>query len=72
MQRISRIYRVKTCRVQTARQRKGLDYFPCKSVGIVEYELFAKTIDDRFETECVSCHPEISNPDYNCIWKFVR
>lgn len=65
------IYRVRTCRVQVARQRKGLDYFPCESVGIVEYGLFAKTIDERFETESISCHPNVSNPDYNCIWKFV-
>jgi len=64
-------YRVKTCRVQAARRRKGLDDFPCKSVGIVEYGLFAKTIDARFETEAITCPPEITNPDYYCIWKFT-
>ena len=65
------IYRVKTCRVQHARRKKGLPDFPCKSVGIVEYSLFAKTIDDRFETECLSCHPDITDAEYNCIWKFA-
>lgn len=65
------VYRVKTCRVQDARTRKGLPSFPCKSVGIVEYSLFAKTIDERFETEVESCHPDISNPEYHCIWKFT-
>lgn len=65
------IYFVKTCRVQEARHKKGLPYFPCKSVGIVEYSLFAKTIDNRFETEAISCHPEVTNPDCNCIWKFT-
>lgn len=65
------IYRVKSCRVQSARKRKGLDYFPCKSVGIVEYSLFAKTIDDRFETESISCHPDVSDTTCDCIWKFV-
>lgn len=64
-------YRVKTCRVQAARRRKGLADFPCKSVGIVEYSNFAKTIDERFETKCISCPPEITNPDYYCIWKFT-
>lgn len=64
-------YRVKTCRVQAARRRKGLEDFPCKSVGIVEYGLFAKTIDERFETEAVTCPPEITNPNYYCIWKFT-
>lgn len=63
-------YRVKTCRVQAARRRKGLEDFPCKSVGIVEYSLFAQTIDSRIETEAVTCPPEITNADYYCIWKF--
>ena len=65
------IYKVKTCRVQYARERKGMPYFPCKSVGIVEYGLFAKTIDVRIETESVSCHPDVTVPDHNCIWKFT-
>ncbi len=63
-------YRVKTCRVQAARRRKGLADFPCKSVGIVEYSYFARTIDERFETQCISCPPDITNPDYHCIWRF--
>jgi len=65
------IYRVKTCRVQHARRKKGLSDFPCKAVGIIEYSLFAKAIDERFETEVLSCHPDITNADYNCIWKFT-
>ena len=65
------IYRVKSCRVQDARRIKGLDYFPCKSVGIVEYGLFAKTIDERFETEALSCHPDLTDTEHNCIWKFT-
>lgn len=65
------IYRVKTCRVQHARRKKGLPDFPCKSVGIVEYSLFAKTIDERFETEALSCHPDVTDAEYNCIWKFT-
>ena len=64
-------YWVKTCRVQAARRRKGLEDFPCKSVGIVEYGYFAKTIDERFATGCISCPPEITNPDYYCIWRFT-
>ncbi|MEN8153288.1 MAG: DUF6125 family protein [Acidobacteriota bacterium] len=64
-------YRVKTCRVQEARRRKGLEDFPCKSVGIVEYSYFAKTIDERFETEVVSCPPDITEPDYYCFWRFT-
>ncbi|MGE5340143.1 MAG: DUF6125 family protein [Candidatus Omnitrophota bacterium] len=64
-------YRVKTCRVQATRRAKELPDFPCKSVGMVEYGLFAKTIDSRFELEPVSCPPEITNPEYYCIWRFT-
>lgn len=64
-------YKVITCRVQHARQRKGMEYHTCKPVGLVEYSLFAKTIDDRIKTECISCHPEITDPSCNCIWKFT-
>ncbi len=65
------VYKVKTCRVQAARERKNLPYFPCKSVGIVEYGLFAKTIDERIQTEAISCHPDVTDEDYNCVWKFT-
>jgi hypothetical protein len=64
-------YRVKTCRVQAARRRKGMQDFPCRSVGLIEYSLFAKTIDERFETEVISCPPEITNQDFHCIWRFT-
>lgn len=64
------LYYVTTCRVQSARRKKALDDFPCDSVGIVEYSLFAKTIDNRFKTECMSCPPNISNKEHYCVWKF--
>ncbi len=67
------IYKVKDCRVQAARRRKGLPAFPCKSVGIVEYGLFAQTIDARFTTETISCHPDIAEAEtvYDCVWRFT-
>ena len=65
------IFHTKTCRVQSARRRKGLTDFPCKSIGLVEFGLFAKTIDDRFEMEVISCPPDVTNEDYYCIWKFT-
>ncbi|MCX7908749.1 MAG: DUF6125 family protein [Ignavibacteria bacterium] len=61
---------IKTCRVQEARRRKGLPDFPCKSIGLVEYSLFAKVIDNRIETSSISCPPERTNCDFYCIWKF--
>ena len=64
-------YRTVTCRVQNARERKGMEFHPCKPVGLVEYEGFASTIDDRLITECVSCYPDITDASCACIWKFT-
>ncbi len=59
------------CRVQRARERKGMPFHPCKSVGIIEYTEFAKTIDSRFTCECVSCYPDITDDSCCCKWKFT-
>jgi len=65
------VYRTVDCRVQTARKRKGMPYHPCKSVGIIEYGLFAKTIDDRFTCESESCYPDITDENCACSWRFT-
>ncbi|MHA1271596.1 MAG: DUF6125 family protein [Candidatus Helarchaeota archaeon] len=65
------IFRMNNCRVQAARKRKGLQDFPCKSVGIVEYTNFAKTIDSRIKTECIACPPDPHPEEYYCAWKFT-
>lgn len=59
------------CRVQSARLRKNLEGFPCKSVGIVEYTTFAQTIDSRIKTECVRCMPDEYDGECFCHWKFT-
>ena len=64
------IYTMKKCRVQSARARKGMPYHPCKPVGEVEYSGFAKTIDDRVTCRCLSCYPDVSDPDCCCKWEF--
>lgn len=59
------------CRVQSARRRKNLPLFPCKSVGIVEYANFATTIDPRIKTECICCPPDPeAGKDFYCGWRF--
>jgi hypothetical protein len=59
------------CRVQSARARRGLPLFPCKSVGIVEYTGFARTVDPRIKTEPVVCPPdEAAGQGVYCGWKF--
>ncbi|MCQ2460451.1 MAG: DUF6125 family protein [Ruminococcus sp.] len=65
------IYTAVECRVQTARARKGMPFHPCKSVGIIEYTEFAKVIDSRFECECLSCYPDITDESCCCKWKFT-
>ncbi len=58
------------CRVQSARKRRGLPDFPCKSVGIVEYSTFAETIDSRIKTRCLCCPPDDHPQEYYCAWEF--
>jgi hypothetical protein len=58
------------CRVQSARKRKGLADHPCKSVGIVEYTEFAKTIDPRITTRCIACPPDVHPEEFWCAWEF--
>ncbi len=65
------IYRTLDCRVQNARKRKGMEFHPCKSVGIIEYTFFAKTIDSRFSCEAISCYPDVKDTTCNCAWKFI-
>jgi len=64
------IFRMNSCRVQDARKRKGLGDLPCKSVGMVEYAFFARTIDPRIETTCVACPPDNHPPEWWCAWEF--
>jgi hypothetical protein len=58
------------CRVQETRRRKGLPDFHCKSVGIVEFETFARTVDLRIQTRCLHCPPDATDGKY-CGWDFT-
>jgi len=64
------VFRMVDCRVQSARKRKGLEDYPCKSAGIVEYRSFAETIDNRIKTECLGCPPDSHTEGWFCSWKF--
>ncbi|NTW32186.1 MAG: cytosolic protein [Bacteroidetes bacterium] len=64
------VFRMDDCRVQSARKRKGLADYPCKSAGIVEYSTFAAAIDPRIKTECICCPPDKHPDEYYCAWKF--
>lgn len=64
------IFQMNVCRVQSARKRKGLDDYPCKSGGLVEYATFASTIDPRITTDCIGCPPDPHPEDWFCAWRF--
>lgn len=64
-------FEMKQCRVQVARERKGLPDFPCKSVGIVEYAYFAVTVDPRIRTEVLFCPPDLRPEGCYCSWQFT-
>jgi hypothetical protein len=65
------VFAMRDCRVQAARERKGMAPFPCKSVGLVEYAGFARTIDPRIETRCITCPPDARQPGTWCAWEFT-
>jgi hypothetical protein len=64
------VFQMNQCRVQNARKRKGLDDYPCKSGGMVEYSYFARAIDSRIKTECLGCPPDVHPEEWFCAWKF--
>ena len=65
------VFRMVECRVQETRKRKNLPAFHCKPVGITEYTNFAKTIDPRIQTKCITCPPDIPQGNYWCAWEFA-
>jgi ubiquinone/menaquinone biosynthesis C-methylase UbiE len=58
-----------SCRVQETRRRKGLPDFPCRPVGEVEFETFARTVDRRVVTRCLQCPPD-AGAEGHCAWEF--
>jgi len=64
------IFKMVTCRVQEARKRRGLEEYPCKSAGLVEYITFARTIDSKIKTECMGCPPDEHPDQWACGWRF--
>ena len=65
------VFRMLDCRVQTARKKKGLPDFHCKSIGILEYSGFARTVDPRIRTRCLACPPDEHPEAFWCGWEFT-
>ena len=64
------LFRMNNCRVQAARKSKGMEDYPCKSAGLVEYSTFAQAIDSRIKTECIACPPDKHPEEWFCAWRF--
>lgn len=64
------LFQMNDCRVQSARKSKGMDDYPCKSAGMVEYTNFARGIDSRIKTECIGCPPDDHPEEWFCAWRF--
>ncbi len=64
------IFTMNECRVQSARRRKGLENYPCKSAGLIEYAEFAHAIDPKIKVECVKCPPDCVSETEFCAWRF--
>jgi hypothetical protein len=64
------VLRTNVCRVQAARRRKNLAFFPCREVGMVQFAGFARTIDPRISTRCLVSPPLDSPGEYYCAWEF--
>lgn len=65
------IFRMNNCRVQSARKRKGMEDYHCKSGGLVEYTSFAEAIDPRIKTECIGCPTDSHPEEWYCSWRFI-
>jgi len=65
------VFTMKTCRVQDARDRQGLQPFPCRGVGLVEYAEFARAIDPRLKVTCRHCPPDERPRGAWCSWEFA-
>ncbi len=64
------VFRMTECRVQTARKRRGLPDYPCKSGGTAEYTTFAREIDGRIACQCIACPPDAHPEEWACAWRF--
>ena len=64
------MFQMNDCRVQSARKRKGLEDYPCKSAGTVEYRSFGEAIDSRIQCQCIGCPPDRHPEKWYCAWRF--
>ena len=66
------VFNITGCGPQRARIKKGLGEFPCKSVGIIYFKVFAAEIDPGLRMNCLLCPPDKHTDDLWCSWEFTK
>lgn len=65
------VYRVKKCRTQETRIRKGLGEFPCKNVRYSYLKSFTEEFNPNIELKCRICPPGKHTRNVWCEWEFI-